>query len=325
MTSRRYLFTLNNYTEDEYLAMDTWPVVYLIVGKEKAPVTGTPHLQGYVVVNQAQRISAMKKLNARAHWTIANGSTEQNYVYCSKDHDFKEVGVKPMADVTRARAAGDAHKRQYDEFKESVLSGATDQELIDLHGPIVCKYPRYKDQIRMAYATSQVVKIEDPHPWQKAIMDIIDGPVHDRKVMWIVDRAGGKGKTYLAKHFVSQNGAIYFTGGKIADCIYAWMGQSPVIFDFSRDQSDRIQYGLIEQIKNGIVFSHKFESKMKYFKAPHVVVFSNFMPDLTKLSEDRWHIVDLDEAPEYKGLHKSNRGYFDSRTYKQDEFAENEN
>jgi ribosomal protein L32 len=300
-------------------------MVYLIAGKEVCPTTGTPHLQGYVVLKQDQRMSAMKKLNPRAHWKIADGSTEQNFVYCSKDGDYKEVGTKPLADKARARIAGEANKRRFDDYRQSVISGASKIELAELYGDITAKYPRYADHLRMIYAGSDCVKIDNPHAWQKAIMDIVDGPVHDRKVMWVVDREGGKGKTHLAKHFVSQKGAIYFTGGKVSDCLYAWLGQSPVIFDFSRDQSERIQYGLIEQIKNGLVFSHKFESQMKSFKAPHVVCFSNFMPDQSKLSADRWHIMDLDESPEFKsstGLHKSTRGFFDSRTYKQDEFSE---
>lgn len=53
---------------------------------------------------------------------------------------------------------------------------------------------------------------------------------------------------------------------------------------------------IIEQIKNGIYFSGKYESQMKYDKPPHVVVFSNTMPDQSKLSADRWNIVFLDPA-----------------------------
>ena len=50
-TSGRYrhiVFTLNNYSEDEYLnILNSEYFKYVIIGKEICPTTGTPHLQGY--------------------------------------------------------------------------------------------------------------------------------------------------------------------------------------------------------------------------------------------------------------------------------------
>ncbi len=47
--SRRYIFTLNNYTEEDVKILMEEKVFfsYLLFGKEIAPTTGTPHLQGY--------------------------------------------------------------------------------------------------------------------------------------------------------------------------------------------------------------------------------------------------------------------------------------
>ena len=50
----------------------------------------------------------------------------------------------------------------------------------------------------------------------------------------------------------------------------------------------------MESFKNGRFFSPKYGSCLKRFKPPHVVVFANYMPDLEKLSMDRWDIMDLD-------------------------------
>lgn len=333
MTSSRYCFTLNNYTDDEYVAMDTWPnVVYLIVGKEVAPDTGTPHLQGYVVLKKDQRVSAMKKLNARAHWEKANGSTEHNFTYCSKDGDYKEIGVKPLSTKAVSSIGGSVQKRKYDEFKEAVKEGRTDAELMDAHMDIMSKYPRLVHQIKLAYAVPFAVKIEEPHAWQASVMDIVNGIVHPRFVYWVVDRVGGKGKTHLTDHLITQNGAICFQGGTSADCSFAWLGESPAVFDFARNQADHVNYTFIEQIKNGRVFSPKYESRMKSFPRPHVIVFANFEPDYTKLSADRWQILDLDSpntmfmpwaANAHHTLHRCSRGYFDSRMFKTDEFSEN--
>ena len=32
---------------------------------------------------------------------------------------------------------------------------------------------------------------------------------------------------------------------------------------------------------------------MKVFPIPHMCIFANFMPDLTKLSDDRWDICEI--------------------------------
>ncbi len=47
--SRRWIFTLNNYTEEEVADLEREEEVftYLLFGKEIVSSTGTPHLQGY--------------------------------------------------------------------------------------------------------------------------------------------------------------------------------------------------------------------------------------------------------------------------------------
>jgi len=57
---------------------------YLIFGKEIAPKTNTPHLQGYVVFKDAMRFAAVLKICARMHWEAAKGSHEQASIYCKK-------------------------------------------------------------------------------------------------------------------------------------------------------------------------------------------------------------------------------------------------
>ena len=61
-----------------------------------------------------------------------------------------------------------------------------------------------------------------------------------------------------------------------------------------RSQIDHINYEIIESIKNGCVFSTKYNSTPKLrLGGTKVIVFMNAMPDKTKLSSDRYHIFDL--------------------------------
>jgi len=66
---RNWVFTLNNYKDEDLarLAKPYEQVKYIAYGKEIAPGTGTPHLQGYVVCWEPQRLSFFKKQIPRAH------------------------------------------------------------------------------------------------------------------------------------------------------------------------------------------------------------------------------------------------------------------
>ncbi len=67
-----------------------------------------------------------------------------------------------------------------------------------------------------------------------------------------------------------------------------------LILDCPRSkQGDFIQYDFLEDVKNGRVFSGKYESGMKYLPACHVVVMMNEDPDYTKLSSDRFEVIEL--------------------------------
>ena len=62
------------------------------------------------------------------------------------------------------------------------------------------------------------------------------------------------------------------------------------LFDFTRT-SDHIYetYGLIEDIKNGCVESGKYCGTEKILRSNIVVVFANFLPNMSTLSLDRWN------------------------------------
>ena len=132
--------------------------------------------------------------------------------------------------------------------------------------------------------------------WRKFQRDIIDLTVPDnRKVHWIVDIEGNSGKTYLSKYLVCKHNVVRFENGRNKDIRYAYNYEPIVVFDFSRSVEERVNYEIIESIKNGIFFSSKYECGMKIFNALHVVIFANFHPDQSKLSQDRWNIIEINE------------------------------
>ena len=56
-----------------------------------------------------------------------------------------------------------------------------------------------------------------------------------------------------------------------------------------------LQYSILEQLKDRMVFSTKYTSEMKVLRTNvHVVVFCNEMPDMDKMSADRPIIRGID-------------------------------
>jgi len=94
---RRWTFTFNNYTEEDIKVLKYFNHTYIIFGKEVAPTTGTPHLQGYLEIKHGRCWKSLNKVfNGRCYWAVAKGDAAQNYIYDTKDEDYYEHG-EPLA------------------------------------------------------------------------------------------------------------------------------------------------------------------------------------------------------------------------------------
>lgn len=61
----RFVFTLNNWTQVEYDYLTTEFTTFakwMMIGREKCPKTGTPHLQGAVVLKKQTARSTIAKM-----------------------------------------------------------------------------------------------------------------------------------------------------------------------------------------------------------------------------------------------------------------------
>lgn len=115
---RAWCFTLNNYTEEDF---DSWSTLregmkYTFVGREIAPTTGTPHLQGYMVFCEGHTFDWVKKyLGDRYRFVHCKGNASQNVKYCGKEEDCVECGVRPRpgrrTDILAVQRAFDAGVR----------------------------------------------------------------------------------------------------------------------------------------------------------------------------------------------------------------------
>ena len=86
---RAFVFTCNNYELQNRELLDSLCrdgiAKYICYQGERAPETGTPHLQGYIVLENPRTFNGTRELlGPRFHLESARGSLESNVTYCSK-------------------------------------------------------------------------------------------------------------------------------------------------------------------------------------------------------------------------------------------------
>lgn len=164
---------------------------------------------------------------------------------------------------------------------------------------------RALDGKRFVFPVTRELKlIQGLRPWQKTVSDMCSEEPDDRTVNWIYDADGSAGKTVFTKYMVSKHDAIVATGGGAKDiaCLIAILQkagrdlnlETTFIFNFPRS-SEGVSYRAIESVKDGLMTSAKYESSTLVFNCPHVWIFSNEHPDITKLSKDRWKIWTIED------------------------------
>jgi len=251
--SRKWSFTLNNWTVEEY---DTMAQAFrakgwlFVLGKEVG-ASGTPHIQGYVEHKNAIRFDALRKLIPRAHLEKSRGSTKDNFVYCTKDEAF-ETNIVLTED----------YQEKLEKYKK------------ELYNDVSWK------------------------GWQQDILDLIETEPGRRTINWFWDKEGNTGKSFLTKYIHWKHNTI-IVNGKQADVLNGIRlfieekQDSPkvVIVDIPRTNQDYVCYGTMEKIKDGLAYSGKYEGGTIDMLPTHLIVFANFEPDTTKMSEDRWNIV----------------------------------
>lgn len=139
--------------------------------------------------------------------------------------------------------------------------------------------------------SSMVRVIEELWPWQKDLeKELVMSNSDDRHILVYVDKEGGKGKSQFCKYMAVKHGAVVLQNGSKRDIAFCIDNPKIVLFNLSRDCEERLNYDAIESIKDGMLFSAKYESSMKLFNSPHIVIFSNFDLDYSRMSKDRWII-----------------------------------
>lgn len=277
-------------------------LVYGFFGTETAPTTGQKHLQGFLCFQTRKKMKTVKNWLTKfipelvgAHLEKMKGSISQNEEYCSKeDEDPMRVGSKPAE-----KRPGNRSDLQ--SFAEAVLGGSGDLELAADFPNAHARYHVWADKIRRtkrqkteSAALMEKVKDIELRDWQRVAYQKLIGQ-DNRKVLWVWSVEGNVGKSTLGLWIVAQQKGFMCNSGKHSDIIFAFQKETYkfVVMDLSREQEERAPYAVMEGLKNGFLFSSKYDSGMCFFTPVKLIVFANFEPDRTKMSEDRWDVMQV--------------------------------
>lgn len=300
---RHWCFTINNYTEEtEQLLGDLGEsdqVSYLVFGREVAPTTGTPHLQGFIsFVNRKNGHLALGCIGGSGHLERAKGSPFQAAVYCKKETHWEEFGEPPKASGKKGvDGQFELYKNWVNEWVVDHGRGPYESEIALAHPALFCRYNRSLLQLTHHIAPPVRLQEGEIRDWQIDLNNVLTGEGNDRVVMFYVDVDGGKGKSYFQRWFMTNNPtkAQLLAPGKRDDIAHAIdVSKTVFLFNIPRGSMEFLQYAVLEQLKDRVIFSPKYESQTKMIlEKTHVVVFCNEHPDMTKMSRDRYHIVEL--------------------------------
>lgn len=194
---------------------------------------------------------------------------------------------------------------------ESVISDVWSHDTVSDAILNMCKTTREVGGVIAAFNYKPIDYGEPPdmnwRPWQTELINELEEKPDDRTINWIWDPKGHSGKTILAKYmgmykgaFVSTQANIYHVATQLQEALKAKHSFLTVIFNFTRQTEEHKVYQALESLKDGLVTSQKYKGTTLYFECPHVVVFANYLPDITQATVDRWKIRTITRGEEFK-------------------------
>lgn len=265
VSSRKlWCFTLNNYTIAEMAELAGCfekKDCEWIFGEEIGD-SGTPHLQGFVYFNSKageRPIECLKLSHKRVHWIACKGSKESNVKYCIKDNKYQFGGEKMKS-------------------------------WINIEKQSLNKY---------------VVHLDKIHRWEQNIINVINSKPTMRDIHWVYETVGGIGKTEFQKYLLTNFENIIILGGKSSDMKNAIvdynskLGILPttILINIPRAQRNRISYTGLEELKDMVFYSGKYEGGMICGPRPHIIIFANYEPKEFEMSADKFIVHDIYNDP----------------------------
>jgi len=292
--ARAWVFTVNN--PDNRLSLEAFdPELKYGVYQLERGEQGTPHYQGYLEFINPVSMAQVKNNLPTAHLERRKGTAVQARDYAMK-LETREDGPWEFGEFS---APAPGKRTDIQDMKDFILTGdpKTKNQIMDEFPSAYARCSKFVDEllVRRQAQDVETIKLDNPRPWQAEAIELLEDDPHPRTIFWIYDEEGNSGKSYFVRYYVTNfpEQVFFNNGGKTSDIAYAYNGQKFVFFDYAREKQDSVNYQVMEQLKNGMMFSSKYNSVSKVFPVPHVMVMANFKPDNTKFSRDRLRLFQI--------------------------------
>jgi hypothetical protein len=227
----------------------------------------------------------------QSHIERAKGTPQQNRAYCSKDGDFDEYGTLP--------SDSQGKRNDWEELRDWLKERderPTESELIDFVPHLWGRYRRGVCAMADVIFPPPTLRDGPLRGWQEDLYAHLREAPDDRSIRFYVDPEGGHGKSWLCQYLLTRLDGVQVLGpGKRDDLAHVIDVRTRVfLINVPRGNMEFLNYGLLESLKDRMVFSPKYESCMKILlHMPHVIVFTNEDPDMEKMTADRYDIHNL--------------------------------
>jgi hypothetical protein len=149
-------------------------------------------------------------------------------------------------------------------------------------------------------------------PAQEGAIEALER-TNDREVLVWYDKEGNQGKSWLCGHLYETGKACYVpptidtVKGLIQWVTSAYRGEPYIVIDIPRSWKWSEQlYCAIESIKDGLVYDTRYVSRIRNIRGVKVLVLTNTLPKLDKLSQDRWLIYETDGVAHWGTVRRAN-------------------
>lgn len=253
---RNWCFTINNWTQSDIFAVDMLLRQKATYGcySQEVGEKGTPHLQGFIHLANALSMEFMKKALGRSHLIVANGTPQENRIYCGgedyvkdgktklKNPTFKEFGVMPV---------GQGKRTDIKEITDAIRSRELTMEDIMFDYPDM--YLRYSRSFEKMFTAVQLPRQIPP------------------KVFWRWGLAGVGKTRYVVDTYGQEN--IY-----IKDNTQWWDGyknQETILID---DFDNSIPYRTLLRILDRYSYQGQVKGGYVHINSPNIYITCEFPP-----------------------------------------------
>lgn len=264
--SIRWCFTFNNYSEQEYNQLVPKIAIYC---------------KKYIISHEGEKV-CMRMTHPAGDSSTDTTPHLQGYVEFKKRRRPMNLFINK---IHWEKAKGNA--------QENYLYCGKDGHIKIKHG-----FPP-----EWACELTNVLRMDELRPWEHDIIRNIGERPDDRTIYWYWSSAGNLGKTTFTKYLVVRENATILSGkgADVRNGVIEYKkknGFTPhlVVYPIPRSfNSDYLSYEAIENVKDMLFYSGKYEGGVICGNCPHVIVFANTPPDTERMSKDRWKIFEISE------------------------------